>query len=200
MRFYPALILLFLISCQNGNDNNKAPINVADSLEHNKPVAQNFDGREFTTSTGKKVIIKESHPMGMSLSDITVFFKDDTTTQLTLKDKAPISRVLLADLDQNNYDEIYIITTAAGSGSYSDIHGFYSNKDRSFSFIYLPEISEKDLEPGGLYHGYEGHDEITIDSNKITRTFPVKEGNIASRSISYTIKKAENGFVFSTIP
>ena len=165
----------------------------ADTTSTNSPLSS----RELTTSTGKIVVVRETHPMGMSMSDVAVFFKDDSSTVLSLKDKDPVSDVVLADLDKNGFDEVYVITAAAGSGSYAGVHGFYSNKDLSFSFVHMPDITEKDLAAGGMYEGYEGHDKIKIEGDKLVRNFPVKSDKNPSRSIAYTIKKTEGGFVFS---
>ena len=78
------------------------------------------------------------------------------------KDKDPVSNVLLADLDDNGFDEIYIITTSAGSGSCGNVLGFASNKDKSLSMIHFPEIQESDPN----FKGYMGHDAFTIEDRK----------------------------------
>jgi hypothetical protein len=70
------------------------------------------------------------------------------------EDRDPISDVFTADLDGNGFDEIYIVTTAAGSGSYGTILGFASNKDKSLSMIHFPEVREGDE----TFEGYMGHD------------------------------------------
>jgi len=192
---------MFLFAACQSKDNQQTEITqpVPDTLVKNDTASINTSvkDREFTTSTGKKIVVRESHPRGMSMSDVAVFFKDDSSTALSLTDKDPVNDVVLADLDKNGFDEVYVITSAAGSGSYAGVHGFYSNKDLSFSFVNMPEIAEKDLAPGGAYEGYEGHDVLKIEGNKLTRTFPVKNEKNPSRSIVYSIKKTETGFVLS---
>ena len=44
--------------------------------------------------------------------------------QEAFADRYPISDVFVADLDGNGFDEIYIIITSAGSGSYGTVMGF----------------------------------------------------------------------------
>jgi hypothetical protein len=90
------------------------------------------------------------------------------------EDRDPISDAFTADLDGNGFEEIYIVTTAAGSGSYGTILGFASNKDKSLSMIHFPEVREGDAN----FEGYMGHDTFTIEGRKLVRIFPVyQEGD-----------------------
>ena len=126
--------------------------------------------RAYKTRTGKTIIISETHPVGRSLSNIAINTQDfEHDFSEVFKDKNPISKVLLADLDQNGFDEIYIITASAGSGSYGNILGFASNKDKSLSMINFPKIEEGDK----AFKGYMGHDYFEIRNHKLVRTFPV---------------------------
>ena len=69
----------------------------------------------------------------------------------------------------SGFDEIYIITTSAGSGSYGAVLGFASNKDKSPSMINFPEIQERD----NNFKGYMGHDTFKIEQRKLVRIFPI---------------------------
>jgi hypothetical protein len=126
--------------------------------------------KTYETKTGKTIIISETHPAGQSLSTIEISTKgfeyDDAQTY---EDKDPISDVFVADLDGNGFDEIYIIITSAGSGSYGTVLGFASNKDKSLSMINFPEIQESDKN----FEGYMGHDTFKIEDQKLVRTFPI---------------------------
>lgn len=97
-------------------------------------------------------------------------FSKDT---LIISDADPLSSAFLADLDDNGFEEIYLITTTDGSGSYGNIFGYASNADKSVSPIYLAPISEKDLSPGSYFEGYMGHDSIYLDQGKLMRKFPI---------------------------
>ena len=131
--------------------------------------------KEYKTKTGKTIIISETHPVGQSLSTIEVSTKDfEHNYPEIYKDRGPISNVFVADLDGNGFDEIYIITTSAGSGSYGTVLGFASNKDKSLSMINFPEIQERDEN----FKGYMGHDTFKIEDQKLVRNFPIyKEGD-----------------------
>lgn len=190
-----------IAACQN---NNSSSGTTTDSLAAAKQTAAadsllrtaSGASREIVTSTGKTVVLETANPRGASLTDITVYFKHDTTTKLTYTDKDPVSNFFAADLDGNGFDEVYVITTAAGSGSYGNVCAFSSNKDLSFSFVYIPELEEADLTPGKPFHGYEGHDEFKVEGNKLVRTFRVSEGDQKSnRTIRYQLKKGEAGFM-----
>jgi hypothetical protein len=132
------------------------------------------ESKEYKTKTGKTIIISETHPTGQSLSTIEISTKgfeyDDAQTY---QDRDPISDVFVADLDANGYDEIYIVTTSAGSGSYGSVLGFASNKDKSLSMINFPEIQKVD----GNFEGYMGHDTFKIKDQKLERTFPIYNKN-----------------------
>jgi len=126
--------------------------------------------KEFKTKTGKTIIISETHPVGQSLSTIEISTKDfEHNYQEIYQDRDPISEVFVADLDGNGFDEIYIITISAGSGSYGAVLGLASNKDKSLSMINFPEIQEGDEN----FKGYMGHDTFKIEDQKLVRIFPI---------------------------
>jgi len=126
--------------------------------------------REFKTKTGKSIFITETHPEGQSLSNIeirTEGFAHNLSERF--EDKDPISDVFISDLDGNGFDEIYIVTSSQGSGSYGGVLAFASNKDLSMSMINFPDIKENPI----IFDGYMGHDVFTIEDQGLIRTFPV---------------------------
>jgi len=192
-------LAVLMFSCSNGEKSEEATndtIQIESSNKKEIDLNLNPLEREVKTSSGKTVLVKESHPKGKSLSDISVQFKDDSTTILSLTDKDPISDVLVGDLDKNGYDEVYVITTAAGSGSYGTVHGFASNKDKSFSMVYFPENDEKELKDGNL-KGYTGHDVFKIDAQTLVRTFAVSADKKETKTLAYQLSKTETGYALS---
>jgi hypothetical protein len=126
--------------------------------------------KEYKTSTHKTIIISETHPVGQSLSTINISTKDFTHNHAeTYENVDPISDVFIADIDSDGFDEIYIVTTSQGSGSYGKVMGFASNNDKSLSMIYFPDIQRED----DMFKGYMGHDVFTIEGRKLIRTFPL---------------------------
>jgi hypothetical protein len=139
------------------------------SCSHNKNISPDVS-KEYRTRTGKTIIISETHPVGRSLSTIEISTKGfEYNCAETYEDRDPISDVFVADLDGNGFDEIYIIPTSAGSGSYGTVLGLASNKDKSLSMIHFPEIREGDEH----FEGYMGHDTFKIEGQKLVRIFPI---------------------------
>ncbi|WKK66703.1 hypothetical protein [Lutimonas zeaxanthinifaciens] len=131
------------------------------------------------TASGKEIrVYYNAAENGLTTVKIVPVDFQNTSDTLSLSDIDPIQNLLLHDLDNNGFDELYIITTSSGSGSYATIYGFASNKDLSLSPVYFPEIVEDDLSLGGDYQGYMGHDSIYFENRSLIRKFPVyKEGD-----------------------
>lgn len=195
-----AALMISLIACNSQKKSEETATEVsADTTVaavDTSSVAAAPKDQEVTAKTGKIFVVSESHPKGQSLSDISVSFKGDTASALKVTDKDPVSKVFSADLDGNGFEEVYVITTAAGSGSYGNVHGFASNKDKSLSMVYLPELADKDLEKGGNFEGYEGHDLFEINGKQLIRTFPVDK---KVRKIIYELKPSETGYTLKLI-
>lgn len=151
--------------------------------------------KKFKTKSGKTFIVLESHPQGQSLSDIIVKLDPIAKAEIKFTDADPVNTVLMGDLDADGFDELYITTVGAGSGSYGNILGVASNKDKSISMIYMPTVEEKDMKAGASFEGYEGHDSFMLSGNSIVRTFPVKQGNAKTRTVTYNLKAGEAGYV-----
>ena len=129
---------------------------------------------KFTTKTGKIITVDVTHPVGESLSTIEIrAIQFGNGNHFILKDVDPISKIALGDLDNNGFDELYIFTKSVGSGTYGNVIGYGSNKDKSLSSIYFPEINENDLKVGGQFEGYMGHDIFTLKKDILLRQFPI---------------------------
>ncbi len=152
---------------------------------------------ELKMQTGKVVIVNETHPKGASLSDVKVYFKEDSTGALTFTDVDPISSAITGDLDKNGFDELYLITTGAGSGSYGNILGISSNRDKSISYVFVPEMDPNDKLPGKLFDGYEGHDQYAFENGTLIRRFPFKGDKNNMKSVPYQVVMGEGGLILS---
>jgi len=128
------------------------------------------DVNEYFTRSGKSFSVTESHPIGQSLSNIQVEstgFAHNISENF--EDHDPIREVLVGDLDENGFDEFYIVTVSSGSGSYGDVLAFASNKDKSLSLIHFPDVQEGDER----FTGYLGHDTFTLADGGLVRSFPI---------------------------
>jgi hypothetical protein len=101
-----------------------------------------------------------------SLNDIIVIPEnfESVNEPFIVKNADPVNSVFTADIDSDGFSELYIITVSAGSGSYSGIYAFASNRDRSVSPVYVKDFYEK---------GYRGHSRIFLKENRLYRSFPV---------------------------
>jgi heat shock protein HslJ len=131
---------------------------------------QSDAAKAYTTTTGKTIAVSQTHPAGRSLATIEIRTEGfEYNFNEVFEDRDPISDVFVADLDGNGFDEIYIITTAAGSGGYGSVLGLASNKDKSLSMINFPEPRKGDAR----FEGYMGQDTFKIEDGKLVRIFPV---------------------------
>jgi hypothetical protein len=161
------------------------------------PAAQSKDSatdvpKTYRTSTGKTIVVAQTQPAGRTLATIEVRTDGfEHNYGEVFENHDPISDVFVADLDGNGFDEIYIVTTAAGSGSYGTILGFASNKDKSLSMIHFPEVREGDAH----FEGYMGHDSFTIEGRKLVRIFPIYQEGDANANPTGGRRKLVYGLV-----
>lgn len=151
------------------------------------------------TQTGKSILVLVDSK-NESINDIRIVPIDFQHTKDTflLRDADPLQHVWLKDLDKNGFEEIYLITSSAGSGSHGSIYGYASNKDLSMTPVYVPEIQKNDLEPDGIFAGYLGHDSIYIENQRLYRKYPIyKDGDEnccpsgGEKVLSYQLKQGE---------
>lgn len=195
------LSLLLVISCID----KKSKQNKSDhpgSQTETIPKNTKRDGGRSTileTKTGKLFEVYEKQ-ISSSISNISIHPKgfSEVNETILLKEIDPISDMFCSDLDQNNYDELYIISKSVGSGTYATIYGYASNNDKSISPIIIPEIAQSDLAPDAIFYGYRGHDSIYISSDYLNRKFPVYNKNDnnccptgGTRTIKYNLVAGE---------
>ena len=176
----------------------KEPIQIIETNEKT-PNRVTVVSNEYKTKTGKTFIVTEEK-ISASISNVSIGTDGFTFVNETLhlEESDPIAKVSITDLNKDGFDEIFIITKSAGSGSYASIYGFSSNKDKSVSDIIVPEISQSDMGEGAIFNGYQGHDSIYVSKNKLFRKFPIyKEGDEnccptgGNRTIQYVLKRGK---------
>lgn len=123
---------------------------------------------------GISYFVREDKSLGASVSRITILAKDSTfTDSLNLGDKDPVETCLIADLDEDHRDELYVITRSVGTGTFAHVFGFMRDEQNKLVAIEVPEISPMDQATGKLFEGYMGHDSIYISKAELIRSFPV---------------------------
>ena len=169
------VILAFLSSCDQKKASEKHEATKPEiKTETIKEVSEgsNDTSKEFKTKSGKVFIISEEKSSA-SISKITITPKGFTEVNrpLLMEESDPFDYALVADINGDGFDELYIITRGVGSGSYANIYGFSSNSDKSVTPIYVPELSEDDFI--AIFKGYMGHDKFYIEGNKLLRKYPI---------------------------
>ncbi|WP_400191173.1 hypothetical protein [Hymenobacter sp. B81] len=77
-----------------------------------------------------------------------------------------VSDVVVANLNNDEYPELLVFVTDAGSGSYGQLLG-YEFLSRGRRNLVLPELE------GELAAGYLGHDSFRVDGRTLIRSFPL---------------------------
>lgn len=152
--------------------------------------------KEYKTKTGKTFVVETSHPEGASLSNIKVSLKEVPGAEMKFDNVDVVNKVMLADLDADGFDEIYITTTSAGSGSYGNLYGVSSLKDKSVSGVYMAPVENADMGKGKQFEGYEGHDDFELVDNSMIRSFPIKSEKATRRQVNYKMKAGEATYLF----
>lgn len=109
-----------------------------------------------------------------------------------------VTGVEVADLNVDGFPEVYIYAKSDGSGSYGNIIAFSSNKNKSLSDIFLPELAAGSKES----MGFRGHDDFAVVESNLVRRFPVyRTGDSnakptgGTRQIHYKLKAGEAGWL-----
>lgn len=159
-------LFIFLFACQN---------NKAGKSENTKSDKSVVKSTEYTTKTGKKFIIHIDHSMGASICEVKIETKGfaESNAVHNLGKIDPVEEVIFTDADNNGFEEIYLFTRSAGSSSYGNIYGVGSNKNKSATPVYVRAITEKQMETGGLFEGFRGHNKFSVKEGKLINTFPV---------------------------
>ncbi|MDD5363657.1 MAG: hypothetical protein PHN88_16155 [Ignavibacteria bacterium] len=114
-----------------------------------------------------------------------------------------IEAVVIADIDNDGYEEIYVFTKGFYPGAYDHVFGVASDEDKSYKEINFKDLKPSDAAEGGVFNGYQGQDVYTLEDNSIKRVFPVYKpgdfyGNPSEgyRTLFYTLEKTSGGFFF----
>ena len=155
--------------------------------------------KEFKTRSGRKLEVIESKP-AISVSNNMITGQGFVNSADTIKYlyKNPMTTALLADLDKNGYEELYIITKASGPGYFLDVLGIASKEDNSFSEIKVENVMSDDMNKDKMFGGYMGNDTIYFTDKGIIREFPVYTSSDyndlpkgGKRRIIYSLKKED---------
>lgn len=190
-----SLILIFTVGCISSNEQKDE----TESVTQEPKQPSQVDITNYETESGRIFTVVEKQ-LSNSLSRFSVQGTGFPNSQeiFTIVDSDPIEKGFLEDLDGNGFEELYLVTRAAGSGAYASIYAFASFNDKSYGQIYIPEIAEDDP----VHEGYMGHDRISAIGDRLVREFPVyKDGDTNAkptggfRMIRYALVAGEASYV-----
>lgn len=155
--------------------------------------------KEHETRSGKKFIIVESKPTeSVSNYYVTGSGFNNSNDTLAFPLKNPLHNSLLADIDNDGFQELYIITKSTGSESFLNIFGIASEGDTSLVEIKAHQTTSEEFQNNENMAGYLGNDSIYFTGKNIIREFPVyKSSDLAAdntkgkRRITYVLKKGD---------
>lgn len=162
---------------------------------------------KLLTKTGKTLTVNEANPNGQSLSSISIIpFGFATNTPVTLETNK-LTDFFLTDMNGDSFDELVLISTAQGSGSYGEATIYTTVKDQELLPVTIPKITEDDTKQGGLFEGYMGHDTFAItEKGLLARSFPTFTASDTNsmptgpiKTLFYTLTEKDNTYtiVFS---
>lgn len=153
----------------------------------------------YRTGDGKEISVTETNPAGESLSTITIVTTGFANNQPITLEKNKLTNVYLADLNKDTHEELILITTSAGSGSYGEVDLYTTTSSSSLNALPVPQITEEDSKLGKLFEGYMGHDTFSLVNNTLIRSYPVYSASSTNtaptgieRQITYSLKE-KNG-------
>lgn len=142
-----------------------------------------------TYKSGKRLEIEVDNLKSASTNELSIT-SDDFKEAISIKmETDPITAVLLADLDKNGYEELYVITSCVGSGGYGEVYAFISDMNVKVVQSSIPEISEDETKRGAMFEGYMGHDTFYIKNSLLVREFPVYKEKDTNANPTGGIKK-----------
>ena len=189
------IICLSLLSCTGYNKTRR----------QSTGAGQLVSTTEYTTRSGKTFIVVEDHSLGASLAMVKVETRSfaEVNGMVDLGEMDPVEKVFLADLNRDGFEELYLVTRSAGSGSYAAVHGIASNKDKSATAIHVPELTEKDFQKGAFFAGFGGHNVIELEAGCLVNSFPVFDDHYrrtgATRKVFYALVAGEAAWILKPV-
>ncbi|NLR92949.1 hypothetical protein [Flammeovirga agarivorans] len=191
------LLFLFTTSCTTNEKNEKDTSVNNSSGDYTSTIVNH----SIETESGMLFTLTEERVTN-SVSNISIQGMNfpNSNDIINIDQTDPIEQFNVMDLNDDGYEELYISQRTPGSGAYVKLIGVSSNRDNSYSKIYVPSVSENDE----LSEGYMGHDEVEFTRKDIIRTYPVykeKDSNAhptgGVRTVKYELITGEAGYILN---
>lgn len=157
----------FYISCKQD-----PPYNAEDKMEGvnvDSIHLENDAGLHFNkalSSDGLNVEVKTSGNDELKHLSLDVALDGKVAIKKTLTIDGTIVDAMMADLNKDGKQEVYVFNQSAGSGSYGQLFAFQMDGNRMDSII-LDELPTKYLDQ------YMGHDSFDLQGKHLIRVFPL---------------------------
>jgi len=127
-------------------------------------------GYEKTLKSGDITFHISSHKKGdeRMLTITPHGFSQDNRPE-TISIEGTIVDTVVSDLNSDGAPELYIFLSSEGSGAYGSMVAYASNRNKSMSMVYFPELSPNTKEA----QGYMGHDRFRIEQSFLIREYPI---------------------------
>jgi hypothetical protein len=114
---------------------------------------------------------------------------------------SPFESALVADIDNNGFEELYVITRSRGKKKQAGIYGIVSVGGVKYKTIYIPEFDAANGSSFSYLDGYKGNDSIFIKDKTLKRIFQVTFFDSVAhvrrngfREITYKLVEFDNSF------
>lgn len=135
------------------------------------------DTNTHTTPNGKKITLIETNPLGESASTITLTTSGFATNSPIILETSKLIDSFYADLNDDSFEELIIITQAQGSRSYGEAIIYTSASNTALLPVRIQQITENDTKKESLFEGYLGHDSFSLINKVLSRSFPTYKKN-----------------------
>ncbi|MEO8446703.1 MAG: hypothetical protein ABI528_04365 [bacterium] len=183
------LLILFISSCSKDKPETVIKDNSKEKMTIKKDTTVTIK-KELITKNGKTFTIIESKPT-ISVSNYFITgtgFKNSSDT-ITFSLLDPMANAVLADLDNNGFEEMYIITKSTGDEAFVNVMGVVSDMDERIAEIKVQQDSTEIFNKGDNFNGYLGRDSVFFDRSHLYKIYPVfKSSDPGSGNISGKIK------------
>ncbi|SMO43837.1 PliI family lysozyme inhibitor of I-type lysozyme [Solitalea koreensis] len=188
-----------LLSCTHSAPKQHMIADRANSVAADSIAQQSIDSGFSKTLSMGAISFKVSCANTSSLNRLVISPSGIVQKSVISEDiEGTITDAVVADLNSDAFPELYCFANSAGSGSYGKVYAYSSNKNKSLTSIYLPELSDNKK----FSTGYMGHDVFKINQNRLIRSFPIylkDDPNVSpsggTRTVTYKLKAGEAGWV-----
>ncbi len=162
---------------------------------------QSQNVKTFPLASGGKIIVSETNPIGASLSTLTITTEGIGSTSPITLETNKVTNIFATDLNHDTFEELIIVSTAQGSGSYGEATIFTTKERPNISLVHIPPLTEDDTEKGRLFEGYMGHDNFNITDGTLVREYPIYNATDTNsnptgvtKKIYYILNEKDNAY------